>query len=289
MEIKELSVDKITGSVYQPRLQPLDSDRHRLVGSIKRNGLQVPIIVMREQGNVLLVCGHRRVDALEALRREGAKALPAGMARISRGKVMVQAVDLGPVSRKAAALTAFIENDERINLTPYENASCFKAFVEKFGLTKKALAETLSKDRHAVGDLIRALDGKSLTPVMIKSWKARKLQLGHIQALLRLSDRRSDQVGLYKKILAENLSASMARFWSDRMLTPAERRLDRRSLDRLAKAFLDFPELREAIDDKELLVKPSRTGSRMDLTYNSTEDLRHKLEAMLACLDGLQG
>jgi hypothetical protein len=80
-----------------------------------------------------------------------------------------------------------------------------------------------------VGSLIRALDGKSLTPAMIKSWKARQLQRGHILALLRLADHRSDQVALHKEILAEKLSASMASFWCERMLTPAQRRLDRRS------------------------------------------------------------
>jgi hypothetical protein len=140
-----------------------------------------------------------------------------------------------------------------------------------------------------VGNLIRALDGKSLTPAMIKSWKQRALQLGHVLALMRLSDRRTEQVKLYKKILAEALSAEMAGFWSERMLTPEERRLDRRSLDRLAKAFLGVPALKEAIDDKELLVKPSKTGSRMDLKYSTTDDLRQKLEAMLACLERLDG
>ena len=122
---------------------------------------------------------------------------------------------------------------------------------------------------------------------MIKSWKARELQRGHVLSLMRLSDRRTDQVALYKKILAEGLSASLADFWCDRMLTPEERRLDRRALDRLAKAFLANPELKEAIDDKEFDVKPSRAGGRMDLKYSSTDDLRQKVEAVLACLDRL--
>ncbi len=64
MQIREISIDAIVGSVNQPRLQPLDRDRHRLVRSILQNGLQVPIIVLREQGKHLLVSGHRRVDAL---------------------------------------------------------------------------------------------------------------------------------------------------------------------------------------------------------------------------------
>ncbi len=50
-----------------------------------------------------------------------------------------------------------------------------------------------------------------------------------------------------------------------------------------------MPALKEAIDDKEHLVKPSKTGSRMDLKYSTTDDLRQKLEAMLACLERLDG
>ena len=118
MEIKELSIDKIVGSVYQPRQQAHRSDRLRLMRSILANGLKVPLIVVRASGGFKLVCGNRRVDALFALLGEGNKALPDGVARISRGKVMVQAVLLGSRDGKEAAITGFIENDERVNLTP---------------------------------------------------------------------------------------------------------------------------------------------------------------------------
>jgi ParB-like chromosome segregation protein Spo0J len=257
--------------------------------SIARNGLQVPIIVLREVGSYQLVCGHRRVVALAALRSEGCKSLPDGVARISRGKLMVMAVVLGAVSRRRAAFVGFIENRERVDLSPYEQACCYKTFVEELGYTRKELSERVPLDRTTLDYLIGALDGTALTPKMVQAWKERRLQQGHIRVLFRLRAERKKQLELFKRILAERLSKKDAELYCNELQNPEDKRLDRRELDRIRKGVLADTALSELIEDKELAWGPSSIGDQLDLKFTDTKDLERKLKALLACVRGLGG
>lgn len=135
-----------------------------------------PIPVPRrppQQGAPLGRARHRRCEALARLLSSGTKTLPEGAARISRGKMMVDAVVLGNVSRKDAAFTGFIENHERLDLSPSEQARCYVTFVNKMGFTRKELAERIPLNRVTLDCMIGALDGKALS---VSSHHPRTLQ-----------------------------------------------------------------------------------------------------------------
>jgi len=80
--------------------------------------------------------------------------------------------------------------------------------------------------------MIAALDGKSLTPAMIKSWKERRLGDKHVTTLFRLRADRKAQLQLYNKIIKERLSSRDAEFWCNQLMNPSDKRLDRRRPNR---------------------------------------------------------
>lgn len=105
---------------------------------------------------------------------------------------MLDAATLKGPNRKDAALRGFIENHVRSDLSPFEQACCYKTLVEKLGFGRKELAARIPINRtsldYMLDYMIAALDGKSLTPKMIQAWKERKLGDGHVLALFRLRE-----------------------------------------------------------------------------------------------------
>ncbi len=293
MQIKTIAHDRITGSVYQPR-QQTDHELNKLIDSITINGLLVPIIVLRDTtpnaspNTYHLVCGHRRHAALLTLLKSGAKSLPDGWARISRAKVMLDVVTLGAVSRKYAAFTSFVENDVRVDLSPYEQAVCYKTFVEQFGFTRDEIVARTGVNVGTLGYMLLALDGESLTPKMIKSWKERQLGDKQISTLLRLRGDRQAQQTLYTKILKERLSARDAELWCNRLMQPEDKRLDRRIYDRFEQEVLEHPALLELVNDKKLRMGASRTGETLGLKFDSMSELRDALKALLEAIAELK-
>jgi len=177
--IKYIVAEKILYSPFQPRIK-FEEDEHfkELVKSIKEKGILQPILV-REKGGGLYECiaGERR---LRAAKKAGLKEVPAIVKNFSDEEALV---------------IALIENLQRKNLNPLEEALGYKNLIEKFGYTQEEIAEKVGKDRATVANLLRLL---KLPSVIQEDLLEERLTVGHAKALLSLDSEK-------KQIYARNL------------------------------------------------------------------------------------
>jgi ParB family chromosome partitioning protein len=184
--IKYIPIDNILYSPFQPRIQfREDEDFEELVKSIKERGILQPILV-RKKGEDLYECvaGERR---LRAAKKAGLKEVPAVIKNFTDEEVL---------------LIALIENLQRKNLNPLEEALGYKNLMEKFGYTQEEIAEKVGKDRATVANLLRLL---KLPSIIQEDLLEERLTVGHAKALLSL-DEEEKQIYIRNLILKKGLS-----------------------------------------------------------------------------------
>jgi len=184
--IKYILLENILYSPFQPRVQFKEDEAfEELVKSIKEKGILQPILV-REKGGGIYECvaGERR---LRAAKKAGLKEVPAIVKNISDEEAMV---------------IALIENLQRKNLNPLEEALGYKTLIEKFGYTQEMIAEKIGKDRTTIANLLRLL---KLPPLIQEDLLEERLTVGHAKALLSL-DSEEKQLYVRNLILEKGLS-----------------------------------------------------------------------------------
>jgi len=179
-----LKIVDIEPNRMQPRKDFDDEALMELSESIKVHGVITPIIVKEaENGFYTIVAGERR---WRASKLAGLKQIPAVVR------------DLDEMQTQEIAL---IENLQRQDLNPVEEALGYKKLMDDFGLTQEQIAAKMSKSRSSVANSLRVL---SLDKEVIKLLKESKISFGHAKVILALDKKR--QVEIAKKIVAEDLS-----------------------------------------------------------------------------------
>ena len=175
---------------FQPRREMQQEPLEELAASIKANGVIQPIVVRaRPEG----AAGTARYEIVAGERRWQAAKL-AGLADIP--------VVLRELSDSEAVAVALIENIQREQLTPAEEARALKRLIEECRLTHEAVGKAVGRSRAAVTNLIRLLD---LPPEVIALIDARQLSMGHARALLGLDDG-AEQLRLGLQVARRGLS-----------------------------------------------------------------------------------
>ena len=183
-ELKELPVEKISKGEYQPRLS-IDPDALQdLAESIKAQGVVQPVVVRRlDSGSYELIAGERRWRASQIA---GLHTIPAIIREIPD---------------QAAAAMSLIENIQREDLNPLEEALAMSRLIADFGLTHQQTADSVGRSRTAVTNLLRLIDLEEKTKELLDT---RKLDMGHARALLTLSGK--EQVETALKVAKNELS-----------------------------------------------------------------------------------
>lgn len=181
--LTELDIDRIQRGKYQPR-QVFDQEAlEELADSIRAQGIVQPIVVRPEGSHFELVAGERRWRAAQL----------AGLQKIP---VVIRELD----ARSAAAI-ALIENIQREDLNPLEEAQAFLRLIEEFDLTHQQVADSVGRSRAAVSNLLRLLD---LADPVKEQVNKGLLNMGHARALLALI--RHDQIEVAKLVVNRGLS-----------------------------------------------------------------------------------
>ncbi len=179
----ELDIDRIQRGKYQPR-QNFDQDAlQELADSIRSQGIVQPVVVRPEGAHFELVAGERRWRAAQLA---GLQKIPA----------VIRELD-----SKSAAAIALIENIQREDLNPLEEAHAFLRLIEEFDLTHQQVADSVGRSRATVSNLLRLLD--LAEPVKDQVNKG-LLNMGHARALLALI--RHDQIEVAKLVVNRGLS-----------------------------------------------------------------------------------
>ena len=183
-QLKQLPVEKIQPSPYQPRKNIAQEGLQSLADSIKAQGLVQPIVVRKlADGQYELIAGERRWRASQLA---GLLEIPA---------IVRELPD------QAAAAMALIENIQREDLNALEEAQALNRLIHEFGLTHQQTAEAVGRSRAAVSNLLRLLELESQCKVLLEEGK---LEMGHARALLALQGKQ--QIELAHKVAQYQLS-----------------------------------------------------------------------------------
>lgn len=166
-ELAQVPTELLQRGRYQPRTDMRPESLQELADSIRVQGMVQPILVRPLEGERLeIVAGERRWRAAQLA---GLEAVPVIIRRIPD---------------QAAMATALVENIQREDLNPLEEAMALRRLVDEFGLSHQEVATAVGRSRSAVTNLLRLLE---LAPVIQTLLRERQLEMGHARALLALA------------------------------------------------------------------------------------------------------
>ena len=216
-----LALSRLRPGKYQPRTRMDEGSLYELAESIKSQGVMQPILVRPVDGAYEIIAGERRFRA-------------AKLAGLDEVPVLVKAV-----ADEAAAVMALIENIQREDLNPLEEAQGLQRLVNEFQLTHEQAAQAVGRSRSAASNLLRLLQLSEPVQHMLM---AGDLDMGHARALLSLAP--AQQVMAAHEISAKKLSVReaerlVARAGSTRAAKPAGKTSKPRDLLRLEERLAD--------------------------------------------------
>ena len=249
-----VTTDQVRPCRYQPREEIDEASLEELKTSIKRHGIIEPLIVRPiAHGIYELVAGERRWRAAQAI----------GMQQVP---VIVRALN-----DQETVEYSLVENLQREDLNPIEEAKAFAKLINEFGHTQEQVAEAVGKDRTSVTNALRLL---KLPEEIQTGLRAGKITAGHAKALLG-AEAASKQLEFFQAILASGLSVRQTELLvSNQQLRPGRRK---RANDPDAQALEQ--QLRQLLGTKVLLL-PRRKGGRILIDYFSNEELRRIVRAL---------
>lgn len=254
-ELKTVPIEKLQRGQYQPRVQMNKEPLEELANSIRSQGILQPIIVRPiGQDTFEIVAGERRWRA-------------AQLAELAVVPVLVK-----EIPDEAALAVALIENIQRENLNPIEEAVGLQRLVEEFSLTHEKAATLVGRSRAAVSNLMRLL---SLGEAARKLLEQGKIEMGHGRALLALPVR--DQDAAAREIYAKQLSVRQAE--------QLVRAYDKKSAAKTPspKVDADVSRLQQALSEMlgaKVDVQGHGEKGKLVISYSSLEQLDGVLERL---------
>lgn len=197
--LRELSVGQLRPGKYQPRSRMDESSLKELASSIKAQGVMQPILArILPDGSHEIIAGERRWRA-------------AQMAGLSQVPVLVR-----KVADNAALAMALIENIQREDLNPLEEAQGIQRLIDEFKMTHQTAADAVGRSRSAASNLLRLLRLAHPVQAMLMDGS---IDMGHARALLALEG--GAQVAVANKVILEGLSVREAEKLVQHKLEPA--------------------------------------------------------------------
>jgi ParB family chromosome partitioning protein len=248
--MQTIAIDRLRSGKYQPRTRIDEASLAELAASIKVQGVMQPIVVRPVEGGCFeIVAGERRWRAAQL----------AGLGEIP---VIVKAVN----DRDALAI-ALIENIQREDLNPLEEAQGLRRLIDEFGLTHDAAAVAVGRSRSAVSNLLRLTQlAKPVQDYLLSN----ALEMGHARALLALPA--AQQTSTAALVVGRKMSVRDTERLVHRLVAP-----DRRSKGARPGKDADTKRLESDLADKlgaSISIEPGRRGAgRIVIRYASLEQL----------------
>jgi len=248
----ELPVERIQRGRYQPR-RIFDEDKLReLADSIAAQGMVQPIVVRRTDADKYeIVAGERRWRAAQL----------AGLAQVP---VVVRQVD-----DQAAMAMALIENIQRDDLNPLEEAGAMHRLLEEFSLTHQQVAQAVGKSRTTVTNLIRLLE---LDPAVKSLLEQGAIEMGHARALLALKSG-SQQAQAAADVARKGLSVREAEALVRRLLNAEHAPSKQPAAEQDPDVRRLLEDLTDRLGAKVALKQGAGGKGRLEISYNSLDEL----------------
>ncbi|MGH7387401.1 MAG: ParB/RepB/Spo0J family partition protein [Candidatus Methylomirabilales bacterium] len=247
--IVEIPLAEIRPSPFQPRKRFDDKTLDELAASIRAQGILSPVIVRQIPGGYELVAGERRLRAAE---RAGLERIPAVVREMSNAGMLE---------------VALIENVQREDLNPIEEAEVYRRLIEEFGLTQEEMAARVGRDRASIANTLRLL--KLPHPIRDDLIEG-AMSAGHGRALLGLEGR-DFQLKAREAVIRRGLSVRATELLVKRLKSgpAAQDRSIRRKAPGLAQA---EEQLRRTLATKVRIIRRGQRG-RIEVEFYSEDDL----------------
>ncbi len=253
-----LEPQKIIPNKYQARKNFNEESLKSLADSIKKHGLQEPIVVRKKENVYELVCGERR---LRASILAGINQIPAICKNISDDEVI---------------LIGLIENIQREDLNPIEEAEAYSTIISKFSWTQEQLAEAIGKDRSSIANTIRLLNLPQEVKDMLISGE---ITPGHARALLGLPTKEAI-IKLAQEIVEKKLSVRQVEDLVNKLSHSTKKR--KATLSKTKESYIT--EIEQTLSRKlgtKVVLKPKSPGKgKIEVEYYSNEDLNRILSIL---------
>ena len=248
--INLLPVEKLNRGQFQPRTQFTESSLKELAESIKSQGLVQPIVVRKTANNYEIVAGERRWRA-------------AQLAGLHEVPVVVREID-----DITTAAFSIIENIQREDLNPIEEAVALERFVNDFDMTHQQIGEMIGRSRASVSNLLRLLNlNKQVKAFLNES----KIEMGHARAILSLSE--SEQLNIALEVIKKSLTVRETEKKVKQLLEATEKKSAKKELkkDPNIKAIED--RLSEKMCTKIDLLSNNKGKGKLVIHYNNLDEL----------------
>jgi ParB family chromosome partitioning protein len=259
---EQLDIDLIAPNPEQPRTNFEPEKLRELSDSIREHGIIQPLVVSRdEDGGYRLIAGERR---LQAARLAGLETVPV---------VIREAADHELLE------LALIENIQRADLNPVEEAMAYRRLVEEYGLTQEEVARRVGKNRATVANALRLLQ---LESEIRRSLVAGEITEGHARALLGLPEGRG-RVNAWRDVVKRKLSVRDTESYVRRQLagTPATSSAPGAHTARRDAALADIEaRLRRALSTR-VKVEPQKKGAKIVIECYSSEEFENVVSTLL--------
>ncbi len=257
-DVKSLKITQIEPNKDQPRKNFDDEQTEALANSIKEYGVIQPIIVVENGNRYKIVAGERR---WRAAKKAGLKEIP---------------VIIRQYSEREVAQIALIENLQRENLNPIEEALGYQTLMDKFDMTQEEVSSKIGKSRSAVANSVRLL---SLDKPIQEKLISGEISSGHARALLSISDKEIKNMVL-ESIISKGLNVRQAEALA-RQLQNARPRKKREEIDEQVKTQIEEIEnnLSSLLGTKVKLIHSSNHG-KIEIEYFGNTDLERILNIL---------
>jgi len=252
--IWHIPISEIRANSEQPRRNFDHNSLEDLVLSIKKHGILQPLIVTeKDDGGYELIAGERRLRASEIA-----------------GLVTVPAIVRAATGQEKLEL-ALIENIQRENLNPIEEAFAYKRLIDEFNLTQQEVAEQVGKSRPSVANSVRLLD---LPEVIQKSLMDGQLSAGKARALLSLKDQR-EQLALFRSFVGEKMSVREV----ERAVADKGQKSRKGSVRRDPNIIAQEELMEERLGTKVRVTQKGERGTIV-IEYHSREELKRLIQEL---------
>ena len=254
--VDKISIRSIKPNPYQPRQKFDKTSLEELTASIKEKGILTPITVRKVGNQFILIAGERR---LRASKKSGLKKIPAYIIDVADDAEMIE--------------MALIENIQRENLNPIEEAEAYNYLNNRFKLTQRKIAKSVGKKRVTISNSLRLL---TLPREIKESIRNGRLSAGHGRAILMMKIHNS-MIGLWKKIIKGKMSVRAAEDWAkERTLKKLE--LKKKVIRKVSPQIKRLEdELISILGTKVRIIYQKGSGS-IEVSYFSDDDLERITE-----------
>lgn len=249
-EPSEVDIDAIVPGPMQPRTHFDEAALENLAESIKTHGIVQPLLVRRRDGGYELIAGERRWRA-------------AKLARISRVPVVVK-----EIPDDSLLEIALIENIQRENLNPIEEAQAYKKLIETVGLTQESLASRVGRDRSYITNYLRLLRLPDDVQQLVKEGR---LSTGHARTLLSL-----EQMDLQRRIARQIIDGGLSVRATEQLVQKAsEAKPARRSAPQAVDPNIKAAEtkLRRALGTQVKILQAADGRGKVEISFFNAQDL----------------